>query len=107
MTLELLEHPANIRPAESVSISATGGDRQSLLVNWLNEVLFYVDGRRMALGEFHIGRVEETSVECIARGEPRDRERHPSRTTVKAVTYHQLRVEQVAGGWVAEVYVDV
>jgi SHS2 domain-containing protein len=28
-------------------------------------------------------------------------------TAVKAVTYHQLRVEPTASGWVAEVYVDV
>ncbi len=28
-------------------------------------------------------------------------------TQVKAVTYHQLRVEQTDQGWVAEVYLDV
>jgi SHS2 domain-containing protein len=137
MTFELLEHPADIgfrargttleelfsscaralvsiildpsaiRPIESISIPGAGGDLGGLLVNWLNEVLYYVDGRRLALAEFAVSHVAETSVECIARGEPRDRERHPSRVTVKAVTYHQLNVERTADGWVADVYVDI
>jgi SHS2 domain-containing protein len=70
-------------------------------------VLYYVDGRRLALSEFHVARVDETGVDCNAGFEPRDRERHPSRLAVKAVTYHQLKVERMANGWVAEVYVDI
>lgn len=99
--------PSDIRPTKSFLIPAIGGDLESLLVNWLNEVLFEVDGRRVALGEFTIDRVSPTNVDCVARGEPRDRRRHPSRVIVKAVTYHQLKVERTADGWVAEVYVDV
>jgi SHS2 domain-containing protein len=105
--VSIILDPSAILPIESISISGVGGDLASLLVNWLNEVLFHVDGRRLALAEFAIAHVTETHVECIARGEPRDRERHPSRVTVKAVTYHQLKVEQTADGWVADVYVDI
>jgi SHS2 domain-containing protein len=73
----------------------------------LNEVLYHVDGRRMALGAFDVARVDETYVECVARGEPCDRNRHPLRLVVKAVTYHQLKVARTDGGWVAEVYLDI
>lgn len=137
MTFELLEHPADIgfrargttleelfsscaralvsiildpsaiRPIESIAIPGVGGGLESLLVNWLNEVLYYVDGRRLALAEFTVSLVTETHVECVARGEPRDYERHSARVDVKAVTYHQLNVEQTADGWVADVYVDI
>jgi|SRR5581483_4884306 len=99
--------PAGIQETQNVPISATGSDLESLLVNWLNEVLYYVDGRRLAFSRFDVSHVDDTSIACTAAGEPRDRERHPSRVTVKAVTYHQLRVEHTAGGWVAEVYVDI
>jgi SHS2 domain-containing protein len=99
--------PFDIRLIESVPIPGIGGDLESLLVNCLNKVLYHVDGRRVALGEFAIGRVSDTSVDCVARGEPRDSERHPSRVIVKAVTYHQLKVERTADGWIAEVYVDI
>jgi SHS2 domain-containing protein len=105
--VSIILDPSAIRPVESISISGMGGDLESLLVNWLNEVLYYVDGRRVALAEFAVTHVNETKVECIARGEARDRERHPSRVAVKAVTYHQLKVERTADGWVADVYVDI
>jgi SHS2 domain-containing protein len=105
--LSIILDPSDIRPIQSISISATGADRESLLVNWLNEVLYHVDGRRMALGAFDVARVDETYVECVARGEPCDRNRHPLRLVVKAVTYHQLKVAQTDGGWVAEVYLDI
>jgi protein archease len=105
--VSIILDPSGIRPMQTMSIPGAGEDLESLLVNWLNEVLYYVDGQRMALGEFAIARVSETSVDCVARGEPRNRERHPSRVVVKAATYHQLRVERTADSWVAEVYVDI
>ena len=71
--LSIILDPSDIRPIQSISIPGSGADRESLLVNWLNEVLYYVDGRRMALGTFDVVRVDETRVECIARGEPRSR----------------------------------
>ena len=105
--VSIILDPRSIRATESISIAAGGGDRESLLVNWLNEVLYDVDGRRMALGTFQVSRMDEARVECVASGEPRDRERHPSRLVVKAVTYHQLKVAQTADGWIAEVFVDI
>ena len=105
--VSIILDPSDIHAAESVSIPGEGADLESLLVNWLNEVLYYVDGRRLALGQFQIVSINETTVNCTAAGEPRNRERHPSRVAVKAVTYHQLKVQQTSDGWLAEVYVDI
>ena len=105
--VSIILDPFDIRPIQLISVPGTGADRESLLINWLNEVLYHVDGRRMALGTFNVVSVDETSVECVAGGEPRDRDRHPPRMGVKAVTYHQLKVARTADGWVAEVYLDI
>jgi SHS2 domain-containing protein len=40
-------------------------------------------------------------------GEPRDAARHRARLIVKAVTYHQLKIERRGGVWAAEVYLDI
>jgi SHS2 domain-containing protein len=98
---------SHIRPAQSVFVSAEGSDYESVLVNWLNELLYYVDGKRIALNRFEISQMNDTRIECIATGEPRDVQKHPPRLVVKAVTYHQLRVQRTEIGWIAEVYVDV
>jgi SHS2 domain-containing protein len=99
--------PSNILPAQPILLSAEGSDYESLLVNWLNEVLYYVDGKRIAFGEFDISRLSSTCIECIAKGEPRDPQKHPPKLAVKAATYHQLKVQRAENGWFAEVYVDV
>jgi len=99
--------PSNIQAGQNVFLSAEGIDYESLLVNWLNEVLYYVDGKRIALGAFDISELTETRIECIATGEPRDLQKHPPRLVAKAVTYHQLKVQRLEDGLIAEVYVDV
>ena len=105
--LAIILDPAEIRGSELVTLTAEGSDRESLLVNWLNEVLYYVDTRRFAFGSFAVEFPSPEQVKAIARYEARDPLRHPVRLSVKAVTYHQLRVSTVEDGWVAEVYVDV
>jgi SHS2 domain-containing protein len=104
--VSIILDPSNIQLAQHISLSAQGSDYESLLVNWLNEVLYYVDGKREALGAFSISHLTGKRIECIAAGEPLDKHKHPPRLVVKAVTYHQLKVQQTEKGWIAEVYVD-
>lgn len=99
--------PSNIDENQQIQLSAEGEDRESLLVNWLNEVLYYTDSKRLALGRFEIAACEATAMRCVAYGEPRDPVKHPARLIVKAVTYHQLHITQSEGNWSADVYVDV
>lgn len=105
--VSILLDSSRIEPVQEIPISAAGGDYESLLVNWLNEVLYYTDCKRFALGGFDVLRLEETHIEAIARGEPRDPEKHPAKIVVKGVTYHQLKIDHDGTNWVAEVYVDV
>src|SRR6516165_5143798 len=46
--VSIILDPSAIRPIESIAIPGVGEELESLLVNWLNEVLYYVDGRRLA-----------------------------------------------------------
>lgn len=94
-------------PREPYPIAASGEDDESLLVNWLSEVLFYLDGRRVVMRRFRIEPVAPFQVSGQAFGEPRDPERHPGKLVVKGVTYHQLKITQDAEGWRAEVYLDI
>lgn len=99
--------PANVQSNDAIQLSAEGSDYESLLVNWLNEVLYYIDSQRLAFNSFEISHLEETGIECMARGERRNPVKHPAKLVVKAVTYHQLRITHSAEIWSADVYVDV
>ncbi len=105
--IAIILDPAEIRGSQQIVLTAEGSDRESLLVNWLNEVLYYVDTKRLAFESFEVEFPSPERIKAAARWEARDPVRHPVRLSVKAVTYHQLRVSSVEGEWVAEVYVDV
>ena len=90
---------------EVVEIEVEAADLGALLVYWLEEVLFLQDARDSVVGDVAIDAVTETD----ARGRVTiaARETDLEGTAVKAITYHQLRVERQDTGWVAVVYFDI
>src|SRR5262245_5246762 len=105
--LSVMGDPSAAESREAYRIEVTSGDRESLMVDWLNEVLYWFDGKRIALREFRIDDFRDDALVATASGEPRDAQRHRARLIVKAVTYHQLKIESRDGLWTAEVYLDI
>ena len=66
----------------------------------------YFDAEHLVLGRFEV-HVNGHSLSGTAWGEPLDPARHVLSHEVKAITYHGLRVEPTADGWLAEVIVDI
>jgi SHS2 domain-containing protein len=96
-----------VKPVEEVSLAVVGEDLDYLLFDWLNELLYLFETRRLVLAEFKV-RVDALGVRATARGEPFDPSRHQPEHEVKAITYHELNVDQEQdGSWLAEVIVDI
>jgi SHS2 domain-containing protein len=102
----IVEDPDTVRPAQRLDVQLTGGDKDYLLFDWLKELLYHWDVEHVLFGRFEV-HVTAEGLSGTAWGEPLDRERHLLSHEVKAITYHGLRVEPVAGGWLAEVIVDI
>ncbi len=96
-----------IEPRQEYRLEATGEDYESLLVNWLSEVLYWIDGEQLVFHHFRVAEITPSGVTGRGIGERRDPERHRAKLIVKAVTYHQLHVAETPQGWVAEVYLDI
>ena len=92
---------------ESRPIRATAADREALLVNFLDEVLWILDGEGLLLRRVAVDQISDTEACATAFGEARDPARHNIRMLIKAVTYHQLSVRSTPDGWEAEVYFDI
>jgi len=88
-------------------ISVEGADREDLLIRWLAELLFLCQGRGYLFKEFSILYLGSNSLRAIARGEIFDPSRHRIKTEIKAVTYHQVEVQQKDKGWEGKVIFDV
>jgi SHS2 domain-containing protein len=97
----------DVEPRQEYPLNVSGTDLESLLVNWLNEIVYYLDGPRVAMSRIRVESVTDSNVTGQGWGEPRDPKRHPPQLVVKAATYHQLSIRQENGLWTAEVYLDI
>lgn len=96
----------SVRPTETVAFELSADDDEYLLFDWLNELLYTFESRRLLLVQFDV-KLTDLRLSAVARGEPLDPGRHRMEHEVKAITYHGLRVEQTDEGWLAEVIVDI
>jgi SHS2 domain-containing protein len=102
----IVDNLDDVRAARSIDIRIAGHDRVYLLFDWLHELLVTFDTRRLVLREFRV-RLHDDGLDAKALGEELDPDRHRLLHEVKAITYHGLKLEQIASGWQAEVIVDI
>jgi SHS2 domain-containing protein len=102
----LVEDPSTVRAAQSRDLRLSGTDREYLLFDWLKEVLTLFETEHFLCRRFEV-QVTADGLTATVWGEPLDRSRHELEHEVKAITYHGLRVEPTADGWLAEVIVDI
>ncbi|MCX5725614.1 MAG: archease [Candidatus Saganbacteria bacterium] len=96
-----------VRIKSSFDIKADGDNKESLLINWLNELIYLEDTKKVILKEFKIKSFFETKLEAEVSGEKIDLSRHKFARPIKAATYNQLLIEQKGKTWSARVVFDV
>lgn len=99
--------PATLQPRETVEVACSAPDRETLLVDFLNALLFETATRHMLFGRFVV-RIQGDRLEARAFGEPIDPTRHEPAVEVKGATMTELAVRPLPeGGWLAQCVVDV
>ena len=96
-----------VRPSKELLIEADADNLENLLVNWLSELLYLSATQGMLFSRFDIAQIDPQHIVAKAFGEPIDQTRHELYNEIKAVTYHDLKVEKLDHGWVARVLFDV
>jgi len=96
----------DIREASHRDVRAEATDREGLLVDWLNELVFLFDTQNMLFSRFDIMELSDTELKARCYGEKADLSRHDIRIGIKAVTYHMLKVEEI-DGFRAQVLFDI
>jgi SHS2 domain-containing protein len=103
----LMIEPAGVKAERAIRASVEASDAEALLVAWLNDLLYLYETQWLIGADCRMLSWTETRLDAEVRGETVDRQRHTIVGHVKAVTYHQLHVEQAAGRWEVRVVVDV
>ncbi len=99
--------PGTVRPSKSLSVEASADNLENLLVNWLSELLYLSATKGILFCRFDIAQIDQHHIVAKAFGEPIDLTRHELYAEIKAVTYHDLKVEKVGPLWSAHVLFDV
>jgi len=103
----LMVDPATVRPRREVSLTAEAGDREALLVAWLNELLYLYEAHGFVAADCAMRVDTEYALSAVVRGEDVNPDRHVPIGHVKAATYHLLRVAPGTRGWEVQAVVDV
>ena len=93
-------------PTRSVEVAVRAESIEDLLVEWLSELLYLSESKEIALESFEIRRFEDGRLEGRASGTSFDRAVLIG-PPVKAVTYHQLEIQEEPDGFRARVIFDV
>lgn len=96
----------DVRAMEEIKICCDAPDRELLLAEWLNALIYEMSTRKMLFSRFAV-KIEGERLSAEAWGEPVDVARHRPAVEVKGATYTTLRVAREGGGWVAQTVVDV
>lgn len=97
---ELTEAPES---AKEETLHVWARDPTTLLVEWLNELVFRSEVSKQVFTRFRIDHVDDTSVRGAAWGLTPEF----IKTAVKAATLHDVVMERAPGGWHASVVLDV
>lgn len=95
---------------DEISIELAHEEPDLLLFNFLNELVYLKDARKLLLRVQSIFIGYESgkfALKGTLFGETPDPARHPLRVDVKAVTLHRFSLEQTARGWDAFVILDI
>jgi SHS2 domain-containing protein len=90
--LSLITDPDSIREVIYRDIKVTAPDQEVLLVEWLNELIYYFDTEQLLFRRFEITLLTETEIQARCYGEKTDRSRHILKMGIKSTTYHMLKI---------------
>lgn len=92
-----------ITPSVQHQVTVEGTDYESLLVNWLNELLYLHETRGEVYSVFDIHKLSPERLQATVQGGHNEN----IYTIIKAATYHDLTVSKTTEAYTATVVFDV
>jgi len=104
--------PDKIESKETREIELEDIDKETLLVGFLSEYLYYFDVEKMIFKTTEVKTLEKVGeekwkIKAISKGEEFDSEKHQPDTEVKAITYSYIQVEETENGAEIKIVFDI
>ncbi|MEW6666468.1 MAG: archease [Thermodesulfobacteriota bacterium] len=102
----MLRGKAAVSP-KGFRISLSGRDLADLLVRWLGELLYLLQGENLVVIGLSVAHLSSDRLEAVVQTVPFDPEVHEILREIKAVTYHQVEAAEKGDHWEAKVILDI
>jgi SHS2 domain-containing protein len=90
-----------------LDLEVRGEDIDSLLIEWLNELIYLFDVKHILFGRFDITNFTHNVLQATCYGENFNAIKHTIKVGVKAATYHMLKFDKSDDGFQAQVILDI
>ncbi|MFH1996939.1 MAG: archease [Candidatus Omnitrophota bacterium] len=90
----------------TLSFDLKAANREELLQTWLDELLFNFYTKWIIFSDFKIERISNGRIKAKAFGRHVGENKNRLKTEIKAITYHNLKIERSENGFEATVLFD-
>jgi len=102
----LVENLNEVLPLKKLNVSIQGIDKESLLINYLNELLYIYSTKKIVFSKFKI-KINKNKLKSIIFGEKFNSKKHIIYNEIKAATYHNLKIKQYNNMFSTQIIFDV
>jgi SHS2 domain-containing protein len=103
----LITELESIQAKSHLDLEVSSEDRDGLLVDWLNELIYFFDTKHILFNRFDIESLTYNALKATCYGEDFDPNKHKIKMGVKAATYHMLRLDTDDNGYKAQIILDI
>jgi len=100
-------YSGKVKEKKNFKINVKGKDFESLLYNFLEELLFLLDSKNFFLSKIKSIKIDKKKLKLEAEVLGDDTKNYEIHLDVKAVTYNEMFVKRQKKNWIAQVVVDV
>ena len=103
----LITEPESVKEEFHLDLEVSSEDIDSLLIEWLNELIYLFDVKHILFNHFDIKSLTHNGLKATCYGEDFDPMKHKIKTGVKAATYHMLKLDKSSDGCKAQIILDI
>jgi SHS2 domain-containing protein len=103
----LITEPESVEEKLHLDLEVSSKDRDGLLVEWLNELIYLFDVQHILFNRFDIESLTHGQLKATCYGENFDPMKHKIKVGVKAATYHMLKLDRNGDGYRAQMILDI
>ena len=100
-----------VEPKEKIEIGLEAENLETLIVDWLNELVYLMDAKGLLLSKFDVTEVRKSdgsyTLKAYVYGEPINIDKHELKIEVKAATYGLMKLTQKGGEVRLKVLLDI